>query len=873
MNYRYEQGCLADPAFYDTPSAAGGPGYHRPTPEGWDGAELGDWLMYWPRDNALPAQGWKIHASACLDNADDILAAVWDHCVAHRIAFKFLRNEMALIFKNGKAADRSGSGKFATIYPRDVAELEEVLTDLGGRLDGFAGPYILSDLRIGDGPLYVRYGGFALRQCIGPTGGLVPAIADSSGRLVPDERAPTFRVPEWVPIPDFLASHLAARARATVEDLPWSIESALHFSNGGGVYLGTDRATDEKVVLKEARPHAGLALDGADAVARLTRERITLDRLAGLDVVPGVRGSFVVGDHHFLVLDHVEGATLRKLLVERYPLGAGAVEERAPYASWVVDICARVEAAFAAVHGRGIAIGDFNPDNVLVGPDGRVVLIDWEVSIDVGTDGGGTDGGGGRDGDVPPPRATLGTPGFAAPVGTGGADADRYSLACLRLHLFLPLTRLLRFDADKAGALAAEIAELFPVPPGFLAEAVATVDSAWAASARPQPRGLPELRPDRAAWEPIRDSMAAAIVASATPERQDRLFPGDIAQFTPGGGLNLAHGAAGVLYALDAVGIGCLPEHEDWLVARASDPPGGTPRGLYDGLGGVAFVLDTLGWKDVAVATLDRAVDGLDGHWERLGLDLQSGLAGLGLVLEHFADVTGDAGLRGMVAEVCEAVGDRLGGEDSVPEVSGGDGPHAGLLRGSSGPALLMIRTYERTGDAALLDLAATALGQDLRRCVAASDGSLQVNEGYRMMPYIADGSAGIGLVLRRYLNHRPDERFAHAVAAIRIAAQSHFYVQSGLFAGRAGMILGLSDGLPPGAGIDDRSVAAHVRRLAWHAVPWQEHLAFPGDQLLRLSMDLASGAAGVMLALGSAMHENPVHLPFLGIRPPPESW
>jgi hypothetical protein len=32
----------------------------------------------------------------------------------------------------------------------------------------------------------------------------------------------------------------------------------------------------------------------------------------------------------------------------------------------------------------------------------------------------------------------------------------------------------------------------------------------------------------------------------------------------------------------------------------------------------------------------------------------------------------------------------------------------------------------------------------------------------------------------------------------------------------------------------------------------------------MRLSMDLASGTAGVMLALGAALHDEPVQLPFL---------
>jgi hypothetical protein len=171
---------------------------------------------------------------------------------------------------------------------------------------------------------------------------------------------------------------------------------------------------------------------------------------------------------------------------------------------------------------------------------------------------------------------------------------------------------------------------------------------------------------------------------------------------------------------------------------------------------------------------------------------------------------------------------------------------------------------YEHGGDAALLDLAATALRRDLRRCVTLPAGSMHVNEGFRTLPYLALGSAGIGLVLTRYLAHRHDDELAAAATAIRAGTQALFYVQSGLFNGRAGMILTLADGRPAGAPASPE-VAAQVRRLGWHALTYQGRLAFPGDQLLRLSMDLATGAAGVLLALGAALHDRPVHLPFLG--------
>jgi hypothetical protein len=58
------------------------------------------------------------------------------------------------------------------------------------------------------------------------------------------------------------------------------------------------------------------------------------------------------------------------------------------------------------------------------------------------------------------------------------------------------------------------------------------------------------------------------------------------------------------------------------------------------------------------------------------------------------------------------------------------------------------------------------------------------------------------------------------------------------------------------------------VAGLAWHALGVGEGIAFPGEHMLRLSMDLASGTAGVLLALAAVHGERPVHLPFLSPAP-----
>ncbi|MDC0773233.1 class III lanthionine synthetase LanKC [Streptomyces sp. HD] len=857
MDKRYEVYCLTHSHFYDTPSQGRARGRFRqtlrPLPASWSREELGDWVVCRPVDAELPPQGWKIHASACPDDAQQILDTVWDYCVPRRIAFKFLPGLETLFLANAKYAHRGSSGKFVTIYPVDEAQCERILAELGPALDGWQGPYILSDLRWGAGPLYVRYGAFADRYCVSADGILEQAVADPSGRLVPDVRGPTFQVPEWVRMPGFLEPELAESRRTTVADLPYRFERALHFSNGGGLYAGVDTRTGERVVLKEARPHAGLTPDGADAVIRLERERAALERLSGLTCVPALHDHFELGGHHFLVEEFIEGRALHEVFVEKYPptdLDADATAF-ADYTAWALDVHRQVEEAVAEVHRRGIVIGDVHTYNVLIRPDGRVVLIDFEGASDVTQAG----------------HQVLAAPGFIAPSGATGFDIDRYALACMRIFLFLPLTGLIDLDGGKAGQLAREAARLFPVPRQFLDEAVRTLtgDGGMATGMADGPR----LEPDQAGWLRARDSMADAILAAATPERHDRLFPGDIEQFTvQGGGLDLAHGAAGVLYALDATGAGRHPAHEDWLIRHALRPEPGTRLGFYDGLHGVAHVLDHLGHREEATKVLDMC---LGEHWEALASDLKGGLSGIGLNLLHFATALGDTACRDAVQQVAQTVADRLGPADGVPETSGGAHPRAGLMYGSSGPALLFLRLYEVSRDPALLDLAATALRQDLRRCLVRPDGSMEVNEGWRTMPYLADGSVGIGMVLDEYLTHRADERFSTAADAIRRAARASFYIEPGLFDGVAGMILHLSRAHAPGtAAARDRVIADHVRHLERHACVLDGRLAFPGEQLLRLSMDLATGTAGVLLALGAAFHPRPTGLPFLtpGLEP-----
>src|SRR5688572_24265466 len=234
---------------------------------GWHRHHAGLWTELHPEGNRMATQGWKIHISAVRDQAEETLGIVADICLPRRTPFKFLRSGTALLVSNAKYMQRRSSGKFITIYPAGPAELAALLADLTGALDGRPGPYILSDLRIGPGPVFVRYGAFTDQWCVRDDGRRVRAMRDPDGRLVPDDRSPAFRPPEWAEPPEVLRAHLANRATIGAWTLPYRVLKALHFTNSGGIYLAEHRDTGERVVLREARPHSAMDGTGADAVA------------------------------------------------------------------------------------------------------------------------------------------------------------------------------------------------------------------------------------------------------------------------------------------------------------------------------------------------------------------------------------------------------------------------------------------------------------------------------------------------------------------------------------------------------------------------------------------------------------------------------
>ncbi|MEU5472484.1 serine/threonine-protein kinase [Streptomyces lydicus] len=188
----------------------------------------------------------------------------------------------------------------------------------------------------------------------------------------------------------------------------------------GQVWIGYDRRLDRRVGVKLLRPDrvAGTP-DGEEMRRRFVREcRVT----AQVDH-PGLVTVHDAGSDDedlYLVMQYVEGADLSDHLAEHDPY---------PW-PWAVSVAAQLCAVLASVHAVPIVHRDLKPRNVMIRPDGSLVVLDLGIASALDTD---------------TTRLThtgspIGSPAYMAPEqamgGAVGPHTDLYALGVL-LHELL----------------------------------------------------------------------------------------------------------------------------------------------------------------------------------------------------------------------------------------------------------------------------------------------------------------------------------------------------------------------------------------------------------------------------------------------------
>ncbi len=132
----------------------------------------------------------------------------------------------------------------------------------------------------------------------------------------------------------------------------------------GAIYLAEDTTLGRRVALK--------VLEVADAsgqmAARLEREARILARLEHPGIVPVHDAGTLPDGRVFYAMKYVEGQRL-----DDYARGPASTPER-------LRIFQRICDAVAFAHSRAVLHRDLKPDNVMVGPFGEVLVMDWGVA-------------------------------------------------------------------------------------------------------------------------------------------------------------------------------------------------------------------------------------------------------------------------------------------------------------------------------------------------------------------------------------------------------------------------------------------------------------------------------------------------------------
>jgi len=319
---------------------------------------------------SVPDQGWKLHLSATVLSATEVLRRTADVLNTSPIHWK----AAATLHEVGKLNcglyyGYSQIGKIFTLYSGDADVTLRLARELDDALTGLDGPRVPFDNVFREGSLvHYRYGVLKPTNLVDVKGVELPALRNSVGRLVVDRRGAGLAVPEWVPA---LVHDRPPPIRRGPLAMRYVSYEAITQRGKGGTYFALDFGTSpvRRCVVREGRRHGETDWDGCDGRDRVAHElRVLRELSVSNTLVPEVLDDFVWDDHQYSILEFLDGPDL-----QRYLEGLG----QASPVDELVDIARQAAELVANLHRAGWAWRDCKPANMVVTACG-VYAVDFE---------------------------------------------------------------------------------------------------------------------------------------------------------------------------------------------------------------------------------------------------------------------------------------------------------------------------------------------------------------------------------------------------------------------------------------------------------------------------------------------------------------
>lgn len=324
--------------------------------------------IYEPDD---PDQGWKLHISATILNAPEVLETVATFLKTQGALFKapVSLREIKKI-NSGIYYNYSQIGKIITVYPQTNEQAVFFAEQLHLLTEKFPAPTVPFNFQFKpESSVHYRYGAFKTFELKDADGSKILAMHDRDGKLIPDLRYAQSPYPEWVSNPFPSMPPETSETQLTKD---YKVFRALSQRGKGGVYQALDFSADSPrfCLVKEGRKNGEVDWDGRDGFWRIRYESHVLKilREAGVNV-PQIYSSFETAKSFYLITEFIEGETLYTFLQKR---------KRRLSVSQAIKYAIQLSRLITQIHSVGWLWRDCKPGNLIVCKDGSLRPIDFE---------------------------------------------------------------------------------------------------------------------------------------------------------------------------------------------------------------------------------------------------------------------------------------------------------------------------------------------------------------------------------------------------------------------------------------------------------------------------------------------------------------
>jgi hypothetical protein len=328
----------------------------------------------------LPTQGWKLHVSATVAAAEEILRRALPVLIEGGATFKVAGSPAMLAELNEGSLGLSQIGKFLTVYPVDDANAVELAVALDVVTSGLPAPVVPSDRPLRRGSIVsYRYGGFSTPFVQTMIGEVLPSLVTADGRLSADRRGLWYLPPEdrEDPFEQFQRDDPGQQATLFVSDR-YALSTMVQWSPRGAVYLALDTREAQRVVVKMARRGSLGCELGRDACDRLRAEAAVIAALTPHSAIPAVYDLVEQDNGAGLVMEDIEGETFEA------HVHALAIRGHFVSQAQAVDWGRQLVSVLGHIHLCGYVYRDLKSPNVIIGPEGRLRLVDFDMAQPIG---------------------------------------------------------------------------------------------------------------------------------------------------------------------------------------------------------------------------------------------------------------------------------------------------------------------------------------------------------------------------------------------------------------------------------------------------------------------------------------------------------